>query len=153
MIDDACSRREFLKKFAMLSGGMLMLSATTVACSGTKDTALPSVIGMYFYDGDRKKVELRENHTVPVHTQFVLVFSTDMNTGSYKTALTFADSNSAPIDFTKTWEDARTLILTPLADLSLSTDYILTVNDAEDSTGNRLNDYAKASASFRTTSI
>jgi hypothetical protein len=158
MIDDACSRREFLKKFALLSGGTLMLSATTIACSSELPrTALPSLIGIYFYDGDMNKVELRGNQTVPVHTQFAFVFSTDMNTDlhltSYRTRITFVDSNSNPIGFTDGWVNARTLNLTPSADLSFNTDYILTVYKAEDSIGNPLNDYADASAAFRTASI
>jgi Big-like domain-containing protein len=150
MIDDACSRREFLKKLAMLSGGALMLSATAIGCSSADDAELPSVIGRYFFDADMQKVELRGNDHVPVHTQFVFVFSTDMRTAPIWTDITFMDSNSNPIVFTSTWDDARTLTLTPSADLSFNTDYILTVKDALSSKGNRLNDYASASAAFRT---
>lgn len=158
MIEDACSRREFVKKFAMLSCSALMLSAMTIACpSGLPRNALPSLIGIYFYDGDMNLVELRGNQTVPVHTRFVLVFSTDMNTdlhfGSYRTGITFEDSNSNPVGFTLGWGDARTLKLALNADLSINTDYILTVDRAEDKLGNPLNDYADASATFRTASI
>lgn len=157
MIDDACSRREFLKKFALLSGGTLMLSAASIACTGLPKSALPSLIGIYFYDGDMQRVELRGNQTVPVHTQFAFVFSTDMNTDlhlfSYRTGITFVDSNNNPVRFNEGWVDARTLNLTPSADLSFNTDYILTVYKAEDSIGNPLNDYADASAAFRTTGI
>ncbi len=149
MINDACSRREFLKKFAMLSCGTLMLGATSIGCPGVDVTALPSVIGVYFYDAAMQKVELRGNNNVPVHTRFEFVFSTDMNGAS----ITFVDSNSNPIAFTQAWVDARTLSLTPSADLSLSTDYILTVEYANDSIGNPLNPYASASAAFKTASI
>ena len=153
MIDAVCSRRQFLKKFAMLSGGALMLSAVMTACSGKNYTALPSVIGMYFDDAGIQKAELRGNQNVPVHTQFTFVFSTDMRTDSAWTGITFADSNSNPVDFTRSWVDARTLIVTASANLSFNTDYILTVTDAIDSAGNPLNPYASASAAFRTTSI
>ncbi len=157
MIDDACSRREFLKKFGKLFGGTLMLGATSIACSELPRNALPSLIGIYFYDGDMQRVELRGNQNVPVHTQFVFVFSTDMNTDlhltSYQTRITFVDSNSNAVGFTDGWADSRTLYLTPSADLSFNTDYIITVYKAEDTEGNPLNDYADASAAFRTTSI
>jgi hypothetical protein len=157
MIDDACSRREFLKKFATLSGGALMLSATSIACSGLPKTALPSLIGIFFYDGDMQRVELRDNQAVPVHTQFDFVFSTDMNTDlhltSYRTGVTFVDSNNNPIDFSIGWVNVRTLHLTPSADLSFNTNYIFTVYKAEDKIGNPLNEYADASAAFRTASI
>lgn len=149
MIDDTCSRREFLKKFAMLSGGALMLGASAIGC-GTY-SALPSVVGIYFYDGGMHKVDLRRNQNVPVHTQFVFVFSTDMDTAPIRTEITFVDSNSNPIAFTTGWVDSRTLSVTPSADLSLNTDYILTVKDAQDSAGNPLNEFASASAEFRTT--
>ena len=158
MIEDACSRRKFLKKLALLSCGALMLSAMTIACpSGMPRNALPSLIGVYFYDGDMNLVELRGNQAVPVHTRFIFVFSTDMNTDlhflSYMTSITFVDSNKNPVDFTLGWGDARTLKLDLSADLSVSTDYILTVTGAEDKLGNPLNDYADASALFRTASI
>jgi hypothetical protein len=152
MIDDACSRREFVKKFAMLSGGALMLSVTAIGCSGTYDEDLSSVIGIYFYDAGMQKVELRGNDNVPVHTQFAFVFSTDMNTDLDFSWITLVDSNNNPIVFTEVWDDVRTLRLTPSADLSFNTDYILTVKNAEDSIGNPLNVYASASAAFRTTS-
>jgi len=149
MIDDTCSRRTFLKKFAMISIFALMLSATTIGCPGANESALPSVIGIYFYDAAMNKVALRGDHHVPVHTRIVFVFSTAMNTAE----VTFLDSNNTAIPFTMVWDDDRTLSLTPSADLSLDTDYIIAVNYAVDTLGNQLNDYANPSAKFRTVSI
>ncbi len=153
MIRNAGSRRRFLKKFALLCGGSLMLSAVLTACIEDNYTALPSVIGIYFDDSAMQKVELRGNQNVPVHTQFTFVFSTDMDTGSPWTAVTFVDSASNPVDKTISWVDSRTLSVTPSADLSFNTDYVLTVEDASDSADNPLNPYASASAAFRTAGI
>jgi len=150
MTDEACSRREFLKKFARLSGGALMLSATAIACDPLPNV-LPSIIGIYCYDAAMQKIELRGNNAVPVHTQFEFVFSTDMDI-TWPADVAFVDLNGTPVGFTEGWFDARTLILTPFADLSFNTDYLLTVKDADDAHGNPLNDYANASAAFRTAS-
>jgi hypothetical protein len=154
MIENSYSRREFLK-VALLSGGALMIGASTVACSSEPPrTALPSLIGIYFLDADMNRIELRGNQNVPVRTQFVFVFSADMNTDlhmtSYRTRVTFVDSNENAVSFSMGWTNARTLSLTPSADLAFNTDYTITVYQAEDSAGNPLNDYADQSAAFRT---
>ena len=65
------NRREFLKKFAMVSGGALMLSATSMACygPGPSRTAFPSVVGMAFLDGQSQKVPLQDSQNVPLSSR------------------------------------------------------------------------------------
>jgi hypothetical protein len=155
MIDNTCSIKGFLKKLTMLSTGALMLSATIIACPGGNHTALPSVIGIYFYDASMQRADLRGISSVPVHTQFEFVFSTDMDTdlSHSRIRISFVDSNNTPVAFTPNWIDARTLSIIPNADLTYNTDYTLTVDDAEDTLGNPLNTYANSSAKFRTASL
>lgn len=151
MLKDDCSRREFLKKFAMVSGGALMLSATAMACYGPmpRDNALPSVIGMYFIDGQGQKVFLPGNQNVLIHTKFVIDFSTEMNTSAPATIL-FIDSNNNPVAYSKAWDNNQSLSVTPSSDLAYNTGYTLTAEDAEDTRGNKLNSNATATASFKT---
>lgn len=153
MIDAACSRREFLRKIVLLSSGVLMLSAITTACPRNY-SALPTVVGMYFYDAGMRKVELRGNQAVPVRTVFELAFSADMkmDTAPYSSLrVSLMDSHGNSSDYAVSWVNARTLSVTPNADLSLNMDYTLSVDDAEDSNGNPLNTYVSESAMFRTT--
>jgi hypothetical protein len=155
MDDVSCSRREFLKKFIILFVGALMLSATIIACPTNNYSALPSVASIYFYNAGMQKDNLRGHDNVPVHTQFEFVFTADMDTdlSHSRTRISFVDSNNNPVAFTPNWVDARTLSVTPNADLTYNTEYTLTVDDAEDTLGNPLNTYANSSAKFRTASI
>ena len=151
MIDAACGRWKLLKKIALLFCG-LMVSTVMSACPSHDNTALPSVIGMYFYDAGMQKVDLRGNQNVPVRTQFEVVFSTDMNTDTQHSLfkMTFVDSYGNSSAITVSWVDAKTLSVIPDADLVFNTEYTLTINDAEDTRSNPLNPYANASATFRT---
>jgi hypothetical protein len=149
MYNDDFSRREFLKKFAVLSGGALMLSATAMACYGPMppQNSLPSVVGMYCYDAGLNKVELQGNQNVLVNTAFEIDFSKNMNTTA-QTAIQFTDSNSVPVDIAQAWDDSRTLRVTPASDLSYDTEYTLSVEDAWDTAGNPLNG-SRSAATFR----
>ncbi len=153
MLNDNCSRREFLIKFAMVSGGALMLSATSLACYGPmpRENALPSVIGMYFIDGQSLKVLLQDNQNVPPHTTFVIDFSTSVNT-SAPTTIVLVDTNNIPVAYDTTWDDSVTLSVDPVSDLSFNSVFTLSIEDAEDTLGNRLNPYASATATFKTAS-
>ncbi len=152
MAHTLCFRRRFPKKIVLLTAGTLMLSMVTVGCVGNH-TALPTVIGIYFTDVNMQRADLRGNQAVPVHTQFTFVFSKDMEKTWPAPAITFADSQNNAVDFTTSWADVRTLIITPDADLALSTEYIITIHGAEDTDSNPLNPYANQSADFRTVSI
>ncbi len=149
---DTLFRRRFRKKFVLLTAGALMLSMLAAGCVGNH-TALPTVIGIYFSDANMQQVDLRGNQAVPVHTQFTVVYSRDMEKTWPAPAITFADSQNNAVAFTRSWADARTLIITPDADLALSTEYIIRIHDAEDTDSNPLNPYADQSAEFRTAAI
>lgn len=146
MIDRICSKRGFLKRFALLSCLAMTLSAMTIGCPSPYDNALPSVIGIYSIDAAMNRVDLRGDQNVPVHTQIVFVFSGAMNTAD----INFLNSSNIAIPFTMVWDDDRTLTLTPIADLSFDMDYIIGVSHAVDTLGNPLNFYANPSAKFRT---
>ncbi len=152
MAHTLCFRRRLRKKFVMLAAGALLLCMLTAGCVGDH-TALPTVIGIYFTDANMQHVDLRGNQAVPVHTQFTFVFSRDMEKARPAPAITFKDSQNNAVGFTISWADARTLIITPDADLALSTEYIITIHGAEDTNTNPLNPYADQSADFRTASI
>jgi hypothetical protein len=151
MLKNDCSRREFLKKFAMVSGGALVLSATAMACYGPmpRENALPSVIGMYCLDAQPNKVLLSGNQNVPVHTTFVIDFSTEMNVSVPATVL-FVDAADNPVACDKAWNGDLSLNVTPQADLAYNAGYTLTIQDAEDRRGNRLSTDSASTSSFKT---
>ncbi len=147
----------FLKKFAMLSAASLALSAVTLACYGpgpnTPSVAGPEVSTMYFKDAQSNSVALYGNQNVPIHTTFMILFSTAMNTSGPSTVI-FTDSNSNPVAFDKAWDNniPSSLVVTPTADLSLNTEYTLKMGgDAVDTSGNKIMLTDGATAIFKTT--
>ncbi len=155
MLSDECSRRQFLKKFAMLSAASLSLSAVTLACYGPSPNTpsiSPQVSTMYFKDAQSNNVSLYGNQNVPVHTTFIIVFSTAMNTTGPSTVI-FTDSNSNPVAFDKVWDNnaPSSLMVTPQADLSLDSVYTLKMGgDAVDTFGNTMTLTDSATAIFKT---
>lgn len=158
MMNDDCSRRDFLKKFALLSAGTLMLSATSLACYGPPGGALygPGAVitlrvnGMFFVDAQSNHVSLYGNQSVPIHTQFLIEFSQTMDK-SAPTTLSLTDSNNSPVADSKTWGNDYTVHVTPNSDLMHSADYTLRVgNDTVDINGNKLEITDTATAVFKT---
>lgn len=155
MGDIDCSRREFLKKFAYLSGGALVLSATAVACYGPMGAqpedrlAAPVVAGIFFLDVQSQTTPLQNNQAVPVHTKFTIQFSKDMNP-TVPVAVDCVDSNNNPVAFNTAWDSIRIFGLTPLADLAHAMTYQLNVTDAEDTMGFKIQITESASAAFKT---
>jgi Big-like domain-containing protein len=155
--DIDCSRREFLRKFAYLSGGALMLSATTMACYGPGGVypddglAAPVVAGIFFLDPQSHTTPLQNNQDVPVHTKFTIEFSKDMNS-SVPVAVDCTDSNNNPVAFDKAWDSIRILGLTPSADLAHAVTYQINITDAEDTMGFKIQITNNASATFKTAS-
>jgi hypothetical protein len=160
MTDDDYTRREFLKKFALLSAGTV-LSATFLACRpeavyGPGPVAPCRVSGMHFVDAQSNQVPLNGNQSVPVHTQFLIEFSTTMSR-SAPTTTTLTDSNSSPVAHSKTWDNGvspypnHAIIVVPSSDLANNMEYTLRVgNDAYDTSGNRIEITDTATAVFRT---
>lgn len=153
MMQDDCSRRVFLKKFAFISAGALMLSATAMACYGPmspENAPYPQVSDVQFMDALNHATSLQGVQTVPVHTVFLFVFTKNMNTAISPT-IQFNDQSNVAVVFSETWYDSLTLSITPNADLSSNTGYTIGVgNDAEDSQGNKIFLTAKATATFKT---
>lgn len=107
---------------------------------------------MIFLDAQSNQVTLSGNKSVPVHTSFIIQFSSPMNVTSVAAAIIFTDANNSPVAFNTSWDqfDANVTI-TPKADLVPDTNYTLSVNDtAADSNGTRLTVDANASAAFTT---
>lgn len=75
----------FLKKFALLSAGSLILGVTAMACYGAmpvENNPSPpvTVSGMFFLDAASNQIPLQDNQSVPVHAKFLIKFSVQMNT-------------------------------------------------------------------------
>ena len=152
MKQDDCSRRAFLKKFAVLSAGTLVLGATTMACYGPGVAPVRASMDMYFLDGSLKLTPLRNNQNVPVHTTFTIYFFYQMNTAVAAT-LTFVDQNAVPVTFDQAWDSDRILSVVPTSDLSLNTGYTLNLLDAEAKTGGKINFDGNADATFKTVAV
>jgi hypothetical protein len=152
-MDDECSRRKFLKKFAYLSGGALMLSATTLACYGPppgQTMQAPTVSAIKFLDASSTYILLKKNQTVPVHTRFTIEFSEDMNEKVAVTIhLTDAVNNVITLG-TGVWDTVRIFGLSPSLELASTTSYELRVTDAEDARGLKLHVTDSATADFKT---
>jgi hypothetical protein len=154
MRQDDCSRRVFLKKFALLSAGSLMLGATAIACYGpgslnNSPSPSPAVSGMFFLDPASNPIPLQNNQSVPVHTRFTIEFSVQMNT-AVAAAVAFADNNDVPVPFDKAWDNDFTVSVVPSSNLLFNTQYRLRVLNAESKQGGKLIPDANAEATFRT---
>jgi Big-like domain-containing protein len=150
MMQDDCSRRVFLKKFALLSAGSLVLGATAMACYG----AMPAppeaeVSGMFFLDAASNPVPLQNNQGVPVHTRFTIEFSAQMDTTA-PAAVAFTDHNNAPVLFDNTWDNDFTLGVAPASNLLFNTVYSLRVQDARSRRGTYLIQNGNETATFKT---
>jgi hypothetical protein len=150
-----CSRREFLRKFAYLSGGALMLSATTMACYGPMGVypedrlAAPVVAGIFFLDAQSHSTPLQNSQGVPIHAKFTIQFSKDMNS-LVPVAVDCVDSSNNPVAFDKAWDSIRIMGLTPTTDLAHAMTYQLNVTDAEDTVGFKIQITESALATFKT---
>jgi Big-like domain-containing protein len=152
------SRREFLRRFAVLSSASLIVLNS--GCSepigqdmyGPPPANLvhPEVTAIYFTDSQSNKIFLQNNQSVPVQVVCRIDFSKSMNTAAPVT-ISFADSagNIAPIS--QSWANDLTLVITPISQLLFNTTYTLSVgNDAEDAFGNRIILTADATVTFKT---
>jgi hypothetical protein len=154
MLNDDSSRRDFLKKFALLSAGSLMLSATTLACYGpgpvSNGPTIPcTVSGMFFVDVQSHRAMLSGDQNVPVHTQFLIEFSKTMNK-SAATTVVFTDPNTNAVAYTTSWGNDYALSVTPVSDLSADHEYTLRVTAAVSADGAVLEITNTATAVFKT---
>lgn len=165
------SRREFLRTFAalsttpllvtMLSGcgesdpsGVALYGPGPVAAYGPYPPGI-TVSSMVFLDAQSNQVALSGNQSVPVHTSFILQFSTPMDVASVVAAIAFIDSNNNPVGFAlspgQTDQYSILVTIAPAADLLPNANYTLSVKDtAMDSSGNKLIVNTNASAAFKT---
>jgi hypothetical protein len=153
MIQNDCSRRAFLKKFALLSAGTFVLGATTMACYGPIGPR-PSgtVSGMYFRDVSLNLWPLKNNQNVPVDATFEVLFFDPMNTAAAAT-VEFTDQNDVPVPFGQAWDSDYSLSVAPSSNLLLSTEYRLVVLDIESKTGEKINLAGEADATFKTVAV
>ena len=149
-MQDDCSRRAFLKKFALLSAGTLVLGATTMACYGPGvPRPVPTVLGMYFLDNVSKLAILQYQQNVPVHTTFTIRFSILMDTTQPAT-ITFADLSGASVLFDQLWDSEDILSVAPSSDLLPDTEYRLRVQDVVSKQGEKITLGGDADATFKT---
>ncbi len=149
-----CSRRAFLKKFAVLSAGTLALGATAMACygpPGAERLTAPEVSGMYYVDAQAGNIPLRNSPSVPVNAKFRVQFSEEMNAG-VPPVIAFTDYNNVTVDTALAWENGTMLSVSPTSNLLFSTQYTLQVVDAESARGFKLVSTVYASAAFTTAS-
>lgn len=151
MMQDECSRRVFLKKFALLSAGSLMLGATAMACYGVMpiENTPVTVSGMFFLDAASNPVRLQDSQNVPVHTRFTVEFGVPMNTTA-PAAVAFTDQNNALVPFAITWDNDFTVGVIPSSNLLFNTGYTLRVQDASSRLGGHLVQNGNETAAFRT---
>ncbi len=157
------SRRAFLQKFAALSVAPL-LAGLLPSCSSPRETMAAygpppagstTVTGIFFLDAQTNQVSLSGSSAVPVHTQFVINFSDDMNMDSVAAAISFVDAAQNEIPCAKIWDTTnaqqRTISVTPDSDLAHTATYTLSVKQwALDSSGYTLSATADATAHFTT---
>ena len=149
-MQDDCSRRVFLRKFALLSAGSLMLGATAIACYGPgMGGPSTTVIGMRFLDAASHSAPLQNSQNVPANAKFMIDFSITMNT-ALTAAVAFTDHNDVPVPFDKAWDNDFTVSVVPSSNLLFNTQYRLRVLDAENIKGEKLIPDANADATFRT---
>ena len=153
MMDDDYSRREFLKKFAYLSSGALVLSVTTTACYGPMGAqqGYPMVSGIYFVNTDGSNGLLQNSQNVPLQTKFKIEFTDDMNFEAPASVFLTGPANTPVGCDNNVWETNRLLTVTPAQDLAPDTEYTLRVDDdAKDARGYNLWLTESATAVFKT---
>lgn len=156
------SRREFLRRFAMLSSASLLglnfgcsdagpgAEYGPIALYGPAPVNNPMVSAIYFIDSQSNYIPLQNNQSVFILFACFIDFSKDMNT-SAPTTMAFTDASGNAVPFTKSWINPRTLEVTPITPLQFNTTYTLSVgNDAEDILGNKITLTADATATFIT---
>ncbi|MBI5233056.1 MAG: Ig-like domain-containing protein [Deltaproteobacteria bacterium] len=165
--DKECSRREFLRKFAMLSSASILLGVSTGCGSGSSGSQnmnavygpspvplygpapVSPVSGMFFLDSKSAKVNLGNNQSVPIHTSFTIGFYVDFSTSTPAT-ITFTDANGTAVANTQSWADSHTLVVTPSADLLNDTLYTLRINDVTLTNGVKYDLSPFATTTFKT---
>ena len=152
MAQDDCSRREFLKKFAVLSAGTLVLGATTMACYGPMGPRPSATVsGMYFLDASLKLWSLKNNQTVPVDAIYKIYFIDPMNMAVGAT-VEFTDLNNVLVPYGQVWDSDTVLSVAPSSNL-LFTEYRLVVVEVENKAGEKINVAGEASATFKTAAV
>ncbi len=154
MFEDNCSRRAFLKRFALVSAGTVAtLSAATLGCPGigvygpAPAPSGPMIKGIYFLDPQSQKIALDNSQSVPVNAAFVVDFNYLM---SNPTTVSLTDYQNYPVDFETKWNDTFTLSVTPTSNLLFNTEYRLIVDAEQKSADPNSTILANNTATFKT---
>lgn len=158
------SRRQFLKKFAALSSASLLFGINA-GCgpSSTQDPTPevwamygpapitdPAVSGIYYAVDHTTLLSLDGHQDVPIYCKFVINFTTRMNTATPPVVTLVDNGNNAIVLKTPVWETAFSASVMPSAALLNNSNYILSLTDATDETGNMILIDSSASATFKT---
>jgi len=158
MLEDSCSRREFLRKFAVVSTGTLVLGTTAIACYGTiaPNAARSSTVPMFYLDPAMAGilVPLRDNQDVSMDAEFRIdlqdaVYFSNLSEG-VTGAIYFAKAAGEPVDFRQSWVEGRYISVAPTMRLAPATAHILRLTQVTlgANKGTQLID--NATANFRT---
>ena len=161
MPDDSCSRRDFLRKFAVVSTGTLVLGATTIACYGPPVAPHSSSIPMYYIDQTMAgtMVPLRGNQHVSMDAEFRIdlqdvVYFTELN-GFESFRVFFTKAAGESVKVRSSWVDGLFVAVVPYERLAPATEYSLKLVSVTliKGKGKEINfgDYAKAN--FRTRQV
>jgi hypothetical protein len=163
MNDKGFNRREFLKKFALLSSTPLMahciygcdLRPSTGAVYGPAppDDTAPEVYGIYLHvaqagDGD---LNLNEDTNVPVDASFEVEFTEAMDITSINGIHIRCDNDDTEVSIEGVWMTMLIALITPVSNLNQDSRYTLFVDESvKDQAGNLINLTQMSSASFET---
>jgi len=146
-------RREFLKKFALLSSTSLMIVGCPNAVYGPPPTNEQKNIIIYYKDSNGNLVSLHQKENIPLNLTIVVKFPNKMSSET-KNNIHLLDKKEELISCNKKWKTEYILELQPIKNsIEYNSDYKLTINTAiQDKSGNLLtqNEYAFV-AEFKTT--
>lgn len=161
MNDENFNRREFLKKFALLSSAPLMAYSIYGCDSGPStgavygppppDDTAPEVYGIYLHDAQVGDRDLNEDTNVPVDVSFEVEFTERMDDTTINGIHLRCDDDDTDVSFEGVWITSLIVLITPVNNLTQGNRYTLFVDEsAKDLAGNAINLTQMSSASFET---
>ncbi len=147
-------RREFLKKFSILSSSVSLVFFNCIhAAYGPPEPEKFFVSGIYFIDAGDTSVTLKDAAEVAAGAAFEIQFTKNMNDRCIKNIHFFSEENEV-IDFNSSWKSDQKLSLSPMVSLRFAFGYKLEVDkDAVSSEGNKIELNDAAIAEFTTTHV
>lgn len=152
------TRRKFLKTFAALSSTALVTGLNATCGSnppakvmyGPPPTGTAAVKSMYYWDSQSHQVALYDNQQVPLHTEFIIEFTAEVNMSSVSEHIVFIDSGKTAVSYDLISGSNWIIGISPKFYLLRNTTYTLRIRDgALDIKGERI-DLANATAVFKT---